>query len=135
MTSGRMFLSYDGVHVLDSRIGLSGSRGVSNSGKPWKDGQSEHLVLGKEGGRCISYTNDGLSFHLPEHEIGHMMGGRHESHEHWGWFEHTIMGNMGDPTCSGGYSNRRTRTNQWNGCSADDLEYYLEYWHNEKGLF
>lgn len=126
--------SYDAVLVKDDR-NWTYPKGKAPVGSPTAVVNGEYFAAGSNGTECIGYCSTTLSSHLEAHEVGHMYGGRHSRHEEYGWWEHTVMGNSGDPTCSGGNSNNRTRTDEWDGCAYSDIMTYMDYWHNKKGVF
>lgn len=125
--------NWDAVLVRDNR-NYSSPSGVAPPGYPNKTNSSTAFAAGSNTQRCIAYCTDSFSSHLEAHEVGHMYGGDHDRHEHYGLWEHTVMGNSGDPTCSGG-SATKTRTNEWSNCSVSDIEKYMNYWDNEEGVF
>ncbi|MFC6734522.1 hypothetical protein [Haladaptatus sp. DYSN1] len=123
--------NYDAILVEDSRnyAGNTAGKASGVGGPTVADDDYYKLCAGSTlKDRCVAYCSYTLSNHLETHEVGHLYGGRHRRHEIWGVFEHTVMGNSGNPTCSGGDSTDRTRRGDFNGCSVDDIRYYMDYW-------
>lgn len=127
-------VSFDAILVRDNRD-YSNPSGVATSGYPNATKDHEQYAAGSSDRSCIGYCTDAWSSHLEAHEVGHMYGGDHDRHMTYGYLEHTVMGNSGDPTCIGGNSSNRTRTNVWSVCSESDIETYMEYWNSKNGAF
>lgn len=126
--------TWDAILVRDDRS-FSNPSGRAPLGAPTALNGGENFAAGSSSTECVAYCTNSFSSHLEAHEVGHMYGGNHDRHARYGWWEHTVMGNSGQPTCAGTTSDGRTRTDVWNGCVYSDIHTYMDYWHDEEGAF
>ncbi|WP_332900342.1 MULTISPECIES: hypothetical protein [unclassified Haladaptatus] len=121
--------TYDAILVRDSRNFPGATAGLAPGGGPTPFDSRIWFAAGSiDADDCVAYSSFTLSADLETHEVGHLYGGRHPRHEIWGVAEHTVMGNRGNETCSGGTSDYRTRRGDFHSCSVTDIRYYMDYW-------
>jgi len=124
------YYSYDAALVIDTRSTSSDANGWAGVGLPNTESpDSYNPVAGQSSETPVGYVGSHLTNALPSHEMTHMYGGIHKHHEHWGTSEYTVMGNPETDTCPNGYTGwYRRRTDEYGGCTVDDVRYYMDEW-------
>jgi hypothetical protein len=79
-----------------------------------------HIDTAGTGDGVAYVTSDNLG--LAMHELGHVYGGTHDTHENFGWFSVTIMASTSDPglNCHDNTTDEHIEAT-WSSCSQEEF--------------